>query len=515
MEYMAIVSTCLFIHLLVFIPTVVVHGAKKTNLETTPFIVHRDSALSDTMNEAVQVHHLISAMNTTSFEDRANSAWADCLELYEDSIHYLNHSMSLSKTKKDYTNDVHTWLSSSLTNHETCHNGFADFNLSNIYFKFFPSNNISKFLSNSLAINKAVMASKTSRLSSKYSDLSSKNSKERHLLDHELPEWLSASDRKLLEAEAPPIDVVVAQDGSGNFTTISEAVAAKTGIKRFVIYVKKGVYNEYVEIKRSVKNLTLFGDGIDATIVTGSNSNADGFTTFRSATFAARGQGLIVRGMTFENTAGPQKHQAVAMRSSSDLSVFYNCSFKGYQDTLYVHSNRQFYRNCDIYGTVDFIFGNAVAVIQNSNIYVRMPMSKQMNTITAQERSSPDENTGIVLHNCLVTAAPDLKPVQGTFKTYLGRPWKEYSRTIVVKSYLDDLVDPSGWLPWNGDFALQTLYYGEYMNNGSGAGTADRVKWPGYHIITNAEEAERFSVASFLNDNLWLAATGVPYTPGL
>lgn len=79
---------------------------------------------------------------------------------------------------------------------------------------------------------------------------------------------------------------MVAQDGSGNFRTISEAVAAaKTGTKRFVIYVKKGVYREYVEIKKSVKNLTLIGDGIDATIVTGSKSNADGFTTFDSATF--------------------------------------------------------------------------------------------------------------------------------------------------------------------------------------------------------------------------------------
>lgn len=229
----------------------------------------------------------------------------------------------------------------------------------------------------------------------------------------------------------------------------------------------------------------------------------------------ARGPGSIVRGITFENTAGPQKHQAVAMRCGSDLSVFYNCSFKGYQDTLYVHSHRQFYRNCDIYGTIDFIFGNAATVIQKRNIYVRTPMVKQTNTITAQARSNPYQNTGIVLHNCWVTAASDLKAVQGVFKTYLGRPLKGYSRTVVMKSYLENFVDPSGWLPWNVDFALQTLYYGEYMNDGSGAGTAGRVKWPGYHIITNTEEAERFSVGSFLSGNSWLASTGVPYTPGL
>lgn len=219
--------------------------------------------------------------------------------------------------------------------------------------------------------------------------------------------------------------------------------------------------------------------------------------------------------MTFENIAGPQSHQAVAVRSGSDLSVFYGCSFKGYQDTLYVYSQRQFYRNCDIYGTVDFIFGNAAAILQNCNIYVRKPMSNQFNTVTAQGRTDPNQNTGLVLHNCRVTAASDLKAVQGSFKTYLGRPWKQYSRTVVIKSFLDGLIDSTGWFPWSGDFALKTLYYGEFMNTGNGAGTGGRVKWPGYHVITGVQEAGRFSVGSFINGNSWLAATGVPFTSGL
>jgi pectinesterase len=132
-----------------------------------------------------------------------------------------------------------------------------------------------------------------------------------------------------------------------------------------------------------------------------------------------------------------------------------------------VHSQRQFYRDCDIYGTVDFIFGDAVAVLQNCNIYVRRPMSKQTNTVTAQGRTDPDENTGIVIHNSRVMAAPDLRPVQGSFKSYLGRPWKKYSRTVFLKSNIDGLIDPAGWLPWKGDFALSTLYYGEYMRLGA------------------------------------------------
>jgi len=99
---------------------------------------------------------------------------------------------------------------------------------------------------------------------------------------------------------------------------------------------------------------------------------------------AVRGDGFIGRGITFRNSAGPEKRQAVAVRCGGDLSVFYRCGFEGYQDTLYVHSQRQFYRDCYIYGTVDFIFGNAAVVFQSCNIYARRPMQKQKNAVTAQ-----------------------------------------------------------------------------------------------------------------------------------
>ena len=110
---------------------------------------------------------------------------------------------------------------------------------------------------------------------------------------------------------------------------------------------------------------------------------------------AVVGDGFIAKGITFENSAGPSKHEAVAVRSDADLSAFYQCSFVGYQDTLYVHSLRQFYRECDIYGTVDFIFGNAAVVFQNCNLYARKPNANQQNTFTAQGREDPNQNTGI------------------------------------------------------------------------------------------------------------------------
>ncbi|KAK1367194.1 Pectinesterase [Heracleum sosnowskyi] len=137
--------------------------------------------------------------------------------------------------------------------------------------------------------------------------------------------------------------------------------------------------------------------------------------------------------------------QAVALRSGSDLSAFYQCSFVGYQDTLYVHSLGQFYRECDVYGTVDFIFGNAVVVFQNCALYARKPNENQKNIFTAQGREDPNQNTGISIMNSKLAAASDLIPVQSSFKSYIGRPWKLYSRTVILQSNIGDLVEPVGW----------------------------------------------------------------------
>lgn len=227
------------------------------------------------------------------------------------------------------------------------------------------------------------------------------------------------------------------------------------------------------------------------------------------------GEAFVARDITFRNTAGPQNYQAVALRSSSDHSVFYRCSFEGYQDTLFVHSQRQFYKECYIYGTVDFIFGNAAVVFQNCMIYARKPLRGQQNVVTAQGRTDPNQNTGISIHNSRVMAASDLRPVLSSVKTYLGRPWKQYSRTVYLRTYLDSLVDPAGWLAWDGNFALNTLYFGEYMNLGPGSSTRRRVKWGGYRVMTRATEASRFSVANFIAGRSWLPATTVPYTSGI
>ncbi|KAF8380472.1 hypothetical protein HHK36_027958 [Tetracentron sinense] len=428
--------------------------------------------------------------------EHEKAAWADCLELYESTILKLNHTINPSGKCTDV--DAQTWLSTSLTNLETCRAGFIELGVSDFMLPLM-SNNVSKLISNTLAINKVPP--------------SEPNYKE------EYPPWVSGGDRKLLQTSSPTsqANLVVAQDGSGNFKTITEAIDAaskRTGSGRYIIYVKAGTYKENVQIGNSLANIMLVGDGIGKTIVTGSKSVGGGSTTFNSATVAVTGDGFIARDMTFRNTAGPSNGQAVALRSGSDLSVFYRCSFEGYQDTLYVHSERQFYKECDIYGTVDFIFGNAAVVLQNCNIYARKPQNKT-NTITAQGRSDPNQNTGISIHNCRVTAASDLKAVQSSVNTYLGRPWREYSRTVFLQTNLDSLINPAGWLEWDGNFALKTLYYGEYKNTGPGSSTANRVKWDGYHVITSSSEASKFTVGNFISGASWLPSTNVPFTSGL
>lgn len=220
--------------------------------------------------------------------------------------------------------------------------------------------------------------------------------------------------------------------------------------------------------------------------------------------------------MAFHNTAGPEGHMAVALRVQSDKSAFFNCRMDGYQDTLYVHANRQFYRNCVISGTIDFIFGDSPTVIQNSLIIVRKPMEDQWNAITAQGKKNPNENTALVIQGCRIAPEMLLEADRLKVKTYLGRPWKKYSTTVFIENNIGDLIVPEGWREWAGGLNLDTLYYAEYKNRGPGANTARRVDWKGYQKKFGQVDADRFTVEKLLHsrDN-WLAASGVPFQAGL
>lgn len=226
---------------------------------------------------------------------------------------------------------------------------------------------------------------------------------------------------------------------------------------------------------------------------------------------AVAGKGFIARDMGFINTAGAENHQAVAFRSGSDRSVMYRCSFDAFQDTLYAHSNRQFYRDCDITGTIDFIFGNAAVVFQNCNIQPRQPLSNQFNTITAQGKSDPNQNTGISIQKCTISPFDNV-----TAPTYLGRPWKNYSTTVIMQSEIGSFLNPLGWVGWVSNVdPPSTILYAEYQNTGPGSSVDQRVKWAGFRPTLTADEARKFTVESLIDGSSWLPQANVNFDVSL
>ncbi|KAJ1420434.1 Pectinesterase, catalytic [Sesbania bispinosa] len=287
----------------------------------------------------------------------------DCEQLMDLSIDRVWDSVvALTKNTIDSQQDAHSWLSSVLTNHATCLDGLEG-----------PSRALME------AELEDLMSRARTSLAMLVAVLPPKGNEQfiHESLNGDFPSWVTSKERRLLESSIRDIkaNVVVAKDGSGKFKTVAEAIASApdNGKTRYVIYVKKGTYKENVEIGKKKKNVMLVGDGMDATVITGNLNVIDGSTTFKSATVAAVGDGFIAQDIWFQNTAGPQKHQAVALRVGADQSVINRCRMDAFQDTLYAHSNRQFYRDSFITGTVDFIFGNAAVCSRSASWWPESP----------------------------------------------------------------------------------------------------------------------------------------------
>ncbi|KAI5410098.1 hypothetical protein KIW84_055543, partial [Lathyrus oleraceus] len=306
-------------------------------------------------------------------------------------------------------------------------------------------------------------------------------------------------------------NVIVAADGSGKYTRVMEAVnaAPDNSMTRYVIFIKKGIYTEKVFINEKKWNLTMIGEGMGVTVIIGNmncGQNKSYECTYDSATFAVSGPRFIAQDISFWNTAGPDNYQALALKSDSDFSVFYRVEISGYQDSLCVNTNRQFYRECKIWGTVDFIFGYGTAVFQNCTILVKKGLHGQENTITAQG-GYLGVSSGFSFQFCNILADHDLLPLINSTSTYLGRPWKPNARTIFMQSYISNVLSSEGWLEWKGaPEYLDTLFFAEYMNYGPGAETNKRVKWSGYHLL-NSNQAKDFTVANFILGDQWLPST--------
>lgn len=444
------------------------------------------------------------------------AAFDDCLELLKDAKEELNSSISIIKGKDlahmtPVKPELNNWLSAVLSYQQTCVDGFPE---------GAEKDKMQKLLKTGKELGSNALAF-VSQISSIFSAFNGPANSHRRLMNLDeagYPSWMDHENRRMLKADKTKFtpNVTVAKGGGGDFTTISAALKAMpekyTG--RYVIYVKEGVYDESVIITKKMVNVTMYGDGSQKSVITGSKNFVDGVPTYETATFAALGDGFLAQSLGFRNTAGAEKHQAVALRVQSDRSIFVNCRMEAYQDTLYAQTHRQFYRSCYITGTIDFIFGDAAAVFQNCLIYVRKPMENQQTIVTAQGRLDKRETTGIVIQNCKILADEKLEAEKGKFKSYLGRPWKEYSRTVVMESEIGDFIQAEGWMEWSGDFALKTLTYGEYGNKGAGSETSGRVKWDGYKAMKK-EEAAKYTVGPFLQGEAWLKSADVPVRFGM
>jgi pectinesterase len=264
-------------------------------------------------------------------------------------------------------------------------------------------------------------------------------------------------------------DIIVAADGSGNFTSLQEAINSCRAYRNEekVIFIKNGVYREKVLIHSYLAHIHLIGENRDSTIITYDDHVGKGNTgTFSSYTLKVAGNSIIIENLTIENSSG-RVGQAVALHAEGDCLIVKNCRLLGNQDTLYATGwlSRQYYFNCYIEGTVDFIFGAATAVFDSCNLH-----SKDDSFITAA--STPEgEEFGFVFLNCSLTADAGVKNV------YLGRPWSDFARVVFIACRMEDHIAPGGWHNWDQPQREKTSFYAEYGCTGPGSSIKERVSW--------------------------------------
>jgi pectinesterase len=263
---------------------------------------------------------------------------------------------------------------------------------------------------------------------------------------------------------------------------------------RVYIEIAPGTYHERVIITQNHTNITLIGNGKspEDVVITNSLNAKQAGGTFFTETVEINGTGFEADNITFENTAG-NTGQAVAAAVRADRSIFKHCRFLGHQDTLFADYGRQYYVDSYIEGGVDFIFGNATAVFDRTEIHANGP-----GYLTAQSRTAPNQTTGYIILNSKITSSinHDAPPMDATTPGAkssalahsaigLGRPWRPYSRVIYINTSLPADLNPAGWNNWNNPANEKTAYYAESNSTGPGASPATRAPWS--HQLPPAE----------------------------
>lgn len=283
-------------------------------------------------------------------------------------------------------------------------------------------------------------------------------------------------------------DIVVDRNGRGDFRNIQDAI---NSIRAFdpkgtvTIYIMAGFYKEKLELPTHICNVRIIGEDRDRTIINyDDHANIDKMGTFRTYTFLIRGNDITLENLTIENSA-EQLGQAVAIHIESDRTIIRNCRLLGNQDTVYAgrENCRQFFENCYIEGTTDFIFGPSTCWFENCEIHC-----KKRSYITAA--STPAHIPfGYIFNRCTITIA------DGISEVFLGRPWRPYAMTLFLYCTLPDGIHPEGWDNWRNAENEKTARYMEFNNNGAGADISKRVKWA---KVLTAEEARNYTVENVM-----------------
>jgi pectinesterase len=271
---------------------------------------------------------------------------------------------------------------------------------------------------------------------------------------------------------AEKYDYVVALDGSGDFTSIQKALEACKIFpdQRITIHVKNGIYNEKVAVLSGNTQISIIGESVDKTII----SFGDYFSkidrgrnsTFYTSTLKVDASDFVLENITVENSAGPVG-QALALHVEGDRCVFRNCRFSGNQDTVYAAGkfSRQYFYNCYIEGTTDFIFGEATAVFEQCSLHAKA------NSFLTAASTAEGKPFGFVFMDCKITAAP------GVDKVFLGRPWRGFAKVAYLNCEMGPFITPEGWDKWSNPENEKTVTYVEFDNKGAGADRSKRVIW--------------------------------------
>ncbi|MDQ0086948.1 pectinesterase [Paenibacillus anaericanus] len=302
----------------------------------------------------------------------------------------------------------------------------------------------------------------------------------------------------------------ISQQGNGDFETIQSAINSipQDSSQTILMTIESGVYKEKLEINKP--NLYLLGDGHVRIVYDdyAKRENAVGMPmgTFASSSTYISCDNIKIENITFENTAGEsdQVSQAVALYVDADKVAFKNCSFLGAQDTLYLgrpkeelnnKSGRNYFENCRIVGDIDFIFGSATAYFQECQI-VSKDQGKEINGYITAAATPVDKEVGFVFHQCKLLSDAAKNSV------YLGRPWRDYARTVFIDCWMDQHIHQEGWNDWDKTSVETTVYYGEFGSAGPGANVSKRTVWSAQ---LNEEELKKFSLNEcFRGDISWI-----------